>query len=150
MYLFNFQENFSAIFKMAFPITVMANFSIGGTFTKVVIIFTKLAFFNCLKFERMFDFCILNVLKSCADQWSRLTNGLVCRKIKNLFGSMTSKYNLGKSHEDNVLSKGYHLCHKQSYFFIKESWKNSNSHSELRFFSSVTKSWKFCPSCDNM
>ena len=46
LHLFNFQENFSTIFKMAFPITVMANFSLGGTFAKAVTIFTKLAFFN--------------------------------------------------------------------------------------------------------
>ena len=32
-------------------------------------------------------------------------------------------------------------------FFIKESWKVSNSHYELSFSSSGTKSWKFCPSC---
>ena len=30
---------------------------------------------------------------------------------------------------------------------IRESWKLSNSHSELNFFHSVTKSWKFWPSC---
>ena len=31
--------------------------------------------------------------------------------------------------------------------FIKESWRVSNSYSELSFFSSVTKSQKFYPSC---
>ena len=30
---------------------------------------------------------------------------------------------------------------------IRESWRLSNSHSELNFFNSVTKSWKFWPSC---
>ena len=32
---------------MFFPVIVMAKFSIGKTFTMVVRIFTKLAFFNC-------------------------------------------------------------------------------------------------------
>ena len=30
---------------------------------------------------------------------------------------------------------------------IKESWRLSNSHSELNFFNSLTNSWKFWPSC---
>ena len=33
------------LLKMVFPITVTTNFSIGGTFTTVVRIFAKLAFF---------------------------------------------------------------------------------------------------------
>ena len=46
--LFNFVESFSvkwtSLLKMVFPVTVMANFFIGGTFTTVVRVFAKLAF----------------------------------------------------------------------------------------------------------
>ena len=46
MGLFNFMENFfitwTALPKMVFPITVMANFSIGRIFIMVVGIFAKL------------------------------------------------------------------------------------------------------------
>ena len=43
-----FSITWTALFKMVFPIAVMTSFSIGRTFTTVVRIFPKLAFFNYL------------------------------------------------------------------------------------------------------
>ena len=98
---FSFVESFSttsrAFLKMVFPITVMANVSMDETFTTVVRIFTKLAFFSYVcslsggltsKFWMLWNpvqLYGLVWLKNFVDMFARF------------FGSITSRYPLVKS-----------------------------------------------------
>ena len=53
-----------------------------------------------------------------------------------------------RSHPQKSLSRsGLSLVPHAIIFLITESWKLSNSRSELNFFNWVTKSWKIWPSC---
>ena len=122
----------------------MTNFSVGGTFTTVVRIFAKLAFFNYLcrqsggvtsRFWVFWNLVQIDVLI-----WLKYFAGM----FTSLFDSMTSRYCFGKS-QFRITKKSYYSCHKQSYSLLK-SHKEFQIHS-LSFFSSVTKSWKLCPSC---
>ena len=76
------------------------------------------------------------VFKFCADRWSHSTYVFLGHVYK---------------HEHQILlceeSIQIHEKALSQIIIIKESWRVSNSDSELRFFSSVIESRKFCPSC---
>ena len=53
-----------------------------------------------------------------------------------------------RSHSQGSLSwKELSLVPHTIILMIRESWRLSNSYLELKFFNSVTKLWKFWPSC---
>ena len=99
--LFNFVERFSvtwtALLKMVFPITVMANFSIGGTFTTVVRIFAKLAFFNYLCSLSGALTSRFSVFWNLVQMYGLIWRQYIAGMFASLFGSMTSRYCFGKN-----------------------------------------------------
>ena len=108
---------------MFFPITVMAYFSIGGLFTTVIRISAKLEFFNYLcSLSRGLTSRFLNVLKSCADLWSHLTEvfrGHVYESLRQYDQQILLWEESIQIDEEGTISKNYHSCHKQSYPLLK-------------------------------
>ena len=127
---FRFLNSWRALLKMVFPITVMANLSIGGTFTTLVRIFTKLAFFN-------YVFSLSGGLASCK---SVVSFDLRISRVFLRVSSATwpADIALGSVNSDSRRRrplKELPFVSQTIISFLKKSWRVSNSYSELLLFS---------------
>ena len=129
--LFIFVDSFSitwtALLKMVFPITVMENFSIDGTFTTVVRIFGKLAFFDCLcslsgDFTSRF-WVFRNLVQVDGVIWLKKLSRHVYEFLQQHDQQLLLWEESIQIHEEDALSMNYHSCHKQSCPLLKSHGK---------------------------
>ena len=96
--------------------------------------------------NRLIDFLFKNLINAGVGWDLRISGACLCVSS----AALPALIALGrvKSHSQRSLSgRELSLVPHTIISFIRESRDLSNSHSELNFFNSVTKSWKFWPSC---
>ena len=129
-----FSITWTALIKMVFPITLYIYHG-GENFHKNCN-FNYLCTLSGGLTSRLWVFW--NLVQMDGFIWLKYFVGM----FTSLFNSMTNRYCFGKS-RFRLTKK---TLSQTIISYIKESWRNWNSHSE-RFFSYVKKSRKFCPSC---
>ena len=94
----------------------------------------------------LFSF-FLKILSISAEGWD-LRISRACLRVSSAAWPALIALDRVRSHSRRSLSRSeLSLVPHTIISLIRESWRLSNSHLELNFFNSATKSWKFWPSC---